>query len=281
MIGLSAALRRVTAGDNAQISNLIFYEANLHRHLDWRSPLEWVGSSNFWALEEYGRIVAALACPEDPPNVAWIRLFGSQPHLSTGEAWSALWSVASGEIFRANPQARVAAIVTKAWFQNLLLASGFQHQQDIVLLEWMPSLPPAPRLPQGVTIRPMRMEDVSTAAQIDLHAFGGFWHNSADCLRRALSVSVCASIAETETGAIGYQISTGNSGSAHLARLAVLPSAQGRGVGAALIQNMAALTAAQRISVNTQQDNSASLALYQKMGFVKTGEYFPVLSYSQ
>jgi RimJ/RimL family protein N-acetyltransferase len=34
-----------------------------------------------------------------------------------------------------------------------------------------------------------------------------------------------------------------------------------------------------KLSVNTQSDNSASLALYKKMGFARTGEYFPVLVY--
>jgi len=35
------------------------------------------------------------------------------------------------------------------------------------------------------------------------------------------------------------------------------------------------------LSVNTQGDNAASLALYKKLGFVRTGEYFPVFMYSQ
>ncbi len=34
-----------------------------------------------------------------------------------------------------------------------------------------------------------------------------------------------------------------------------------------------------RLSVNTQEDNSASLSLYRKLGFVRTGEHFPVLVY--
>ena len=31
-----------------------------------------------------------------------------------------------------------------------------------------------------------------------------------------------------------------------------------------------------KLSVNTQSDNAASLSLYQKMGFVRTGEQYPV-----
>jgi ribosomal protein S18 acetylase RimI-like enzyme len=81
---------------------------------------------------------------------------------------------------------------------------------------------------------------------------------------------------------IGYQLSTQNPLGAHLARLAVRPEAQGRGVGFALVSHLIeSLGAGQlnRLSVNTQADNTASLALYKKLGFVLTGERFPVLAY--
>jgi ribosomal protein S18 acetylase RimI-like enzyme len=31
-----------------------------------------------------------------------------------------------------------------------------------------------------------------------------------------------------------------------------------------------------KLSVNTQSDNAVSLNLYQKMGFIRTGEHYPV-----
>jgi ribosomal protein S18 acetylase RimI-like enzyme len=34
-----------------------------------------------------------------------------------------------------------------------------------------------------------------------------------------------------------------------------------------------------RLTVNTQSDNHASLALYRKIGFTLTGEKFPVFSF--
>ncbi|MFN3492474.1 MAG: GNAT family N-acetyltransferase, partial [Anaerolineales bacterium] len=71
---------------------------------------------------------------------------------------------------------------------------------------------------------------------------------------------------------------------AHLARLAVRPEAQGRGVASALVSHLIQnLNSNQNgnLSVNTQEDNFASLALYKKLGFSKTGEYFPVLIYNR
>jgi len=279
MINLNLQVRRAVAQDHRQIASLIFHESNTHRHLDWRSALEWLGSQNYWVLDEHGTPAAAFACPEDPPDVAWIRLFTHRSHLPAPEAWSALWETAQSEIFARNPQAQVAAIVVKQWFQELLLSSGFELKQNIILLQRTVELPVPPYSLNGFNIRDMQIADLPIVAKVDLMAFGPFWHNTLDSLQRAFSQSVSATVAEDVSGIIGYQISTGNPFGAHLARLAVQPEAQGRGVGTALVGHLIHHMkgqSARSISVNTQADNSASLALYAKTGFVRTGEHFPV-----
>jgi ribosomal protein S18 acetylase RimI-like enzyme len=282
MINVSLQVRRAVAEDHHQIADLILNEANTHRHLDWRSPIEWLGSPNYWVLEEDGRITAALACPEDPPHVAWLRVFGYSPHLSGFEAWSALWGVARNEITRASAQTQIAVIVVKQWFQNLLLSTGFDLKQNIVLLQLSNENVKPIVMPQDIRIRPMQEADMPVIIKIDLAAFGPFWHNTIDSLQRARSQSVSATVAEDDSGVIGYQISTGNPFGAHLARLGVQPEAQGRGIGTALVSDLIQGMGGHRfsrLSVNTQSDNAASLALYKKLGFIRTGEHFPVLVY--
>lgn len=280
MINLHLQVRRAAAKDHRQISSLISQESNTHRHLDWRTALEWIGAQNFWVLEDRGAIAAALACPEDPPDVAWIRLFSYAPHLSGPEAWSALWDFARADIFDSNPRAQVASIVMKQWFQNLLLNSGFEPRHSIVLLELNLADYRPPSLPGDIRIRPMEDSDIQEAARVDREAFGAFWHNTVDSLQMARGQSLYSSVAEDDGGVIGYQISTGNPFGAHLARLGVQPEAQGRGVGSALVDDLIRRSGAvgsYRLSVNTQADNFASLRLYQKLGFARTGEYYPVL----
>jgi ribosomal protein S18 acetylase RimI-like enzyme len=54
---------------------------------------------------------------------------------------------------------------------------------------------------------------------------------------------------------------------------------QGRGVGRALLGDLFSKLVNDGIyhlSVNTQSDNTVSLSLYQKMGFIRTGEQYPV-----
>lgn len=281
MIATNLQVRTAGMQDHQSLSNLIFYDSRAHRHLDWRPPLDWLGSPYFWVLEENARPLAALACPPDPARVAWIRLFIHNGSVDAGGAWSALWAAARDEIARRGG-ATAGAIVSQIWFRRWLVESGFEQPQSIVLLEWRgrPVLPPA--LKNDYRLRPMTAADLPAVAELDAQAFGPFWHNSLETLRRAFSVAAVATLIESEGGVVAYQLSTGNPLGAHLARLAVRNEAQGRGLGEALvadlIQKMRGRNA-ERITVNTQNDNYASLALYRKMGFLRTGEEFPVYRY--
>ena len=89
-------------------------------------------------------------------------------------------------------------------------------------------------------------------------------------------------MAETDGQVLGYQLSTRNPLGAHLARLAVRPELQGRGMGRLLVADL--IQQAERhgmyhLTVNTQSDNSASLALYKRIGFRETGERYPVYQF--
>lgn len=67
--------------------------------------------------------------------------------------------------------------------------------------------------------------------------------------------------------------------SGHLARLAVHPYAQRHHIAHGLVRQMLARfgrMGTHRVTVNTQSDNAASLALYRSMGFKLTGNTFPV-----
>src|SRR5258706_628251 len=283
MINVSLQVRRAVAADHQQIASLMFHEANMHRHLDWRSPLDWLGSPNYWVVDDGGHIAAAFACPQDPPQIFWIRLFAYLPHLSGPEAWRLLWETARQEI-ASESRGQVAAIVVKYWFETLLLSNGFEIKQNIILLDLKNENFRSFPIPQGIHIRPMLLEDIEIVSKLDFDAFGSFWHNSSDTLLRAHTQAIYATVAENDSGMIGYQISTGNAFGTHLARLAVRTEAQGKGIGAALVSDLVHKLDPNhfaRLSVNTQADNVASLSLYKKVGFTLTGEQFPVLVYQK
>jgi ribosomal protein S18 acetylase RimI-like enzyme len=280
---INTLVRPADLSDHQQLSNLIFFESRLHRHLDWRSPLEWLGAPFYWALDEGGQITAALACPTEAARIAWIRLFVHTGRWSAENAWNLLWSTARLEIAQAGG-AKVAAIAIQPWFQDILAGSGFENRQQIVLLEWhgFGSQPATGPVERGIRIRRMTEADIPNVEKTDAASFDPLWHNPLDTLHRALGQALYATVAESESGIIGYQLSTGGGQRAHLARLAVHPAMQGKGAGRALLSDLFRyLTYAgiPRLSVNTQSDNNVSLSLYQRMGFVRTGEQYPVYTF--
>jgi len=281
MVNLELAIRVAQPFDEPRLANLLYFESYVHRHLDWRTPLDWLGVPEYWVSEQAGMINAALACPPDPENVAWIRLFVRSNAAPGDEAWRALWDVAKQSLAK-RPGLTVAAIVLHDWFQKLLQASGFVERQKIVLLEHVSASFREQPVPARVFIRQMLPDDLPAVTQLDSAAFDPIWRNSLSALQRAFAQSGPATVAFYDGKIAGYQISTRNSFGVHLARLAVSPAFQGYGIGHALLQDL--LRSIYRIgifrlTVNTQDDNSASLALYQKIGFTLTGECYPVLTY--
>ncbi len=274
----SQQVRPAGLADQQKIADLIFFETHVHRHLDWRTPLDWLGSSPYWVFEERRQLTAALACPPDPDAIAWIRLFAFASHLSGRSVWSPLWDAARHQLADCGG-ATAAAITTQRWFDQILIDEGFQLNGHIVLLEWKDGSIDNQRLPAGVNIRVMTYGDLPRVAEVDAAAFELLWQNSPAALSKAYEQASYASVAEDSSGIIGYQLSTGGSFGAHLARLAVLPELQGRGLGSALVRELMVhmkRAGGSRVTVNTQANNAASLALYDRLGFRRTGEQYPV-----
>jgi [ribosomal protein S18]-alanine N-acetyltransferase len=277
-VGVDIQVRSAVLTDRHQVANLMHISPYIHRHLDWRYPLDWIGSSPFFVIESRGEIISALACPPDPPLVAWVRLFVSSGIISPDESWPALWEAVRLDLARKG-KFTVPVIVSQEWYESLLLASGFSSRQSIVMLEREGQLPVEASLPAGFIIRTMLQYDLPAIAEVDAAAFDTLWQNSLPSLEQAYPQSVLATVAEADGKVLGYQLSTRNPLGAHLARLAVLPALQGRGVGRALVADLiqqAERHGMYRLTVNTQSDNAASLTLYKKIGFRETGERYPV-----
>ena len=274
-------VRPASEDDRQQLANIIHFETRVHRHLDWRAPLDWIGYEPFLIAENESNIIAALACPPDPEEVAWIRLFAVASPNSVVDAWQTLWPAAL-DLLAQSSGTTVAVIPLQQWFQPFLEKSGFCLSHRVVLLSWQRGSPiPAPRL-VPIRIRRMTFEDLSVVTKIDAAAFGLIWRNSYDSVCLSFQQSTLATIAEDEDGIKGYQISTASPMGGHLARLAVLPEIQGRGIGYALTRDALdqfEQRGALRVTVNTQEENLYSLSLYAKLGFRMTGEKYPVYQY--
>jgi ribosomal-protein-alanine N-acetyltransferase len=232
-------------------------------------------------MEKGSNLIAALACPPELPEIAWIRLFVVNPIYPLEIAWNILWSASCDELIKLGSR-QIAVLSIQSWFSTTLETSGFVHTDNVIVLlhERGQNLPKPDR--QKLLIRQMLPEDLRSVEEVDHAAFESEWKNSSDSLEIAYGQSTIATIAEIDGEIVGYQYSTASSMGGHLARLAVRPVRQGHGVGYALLYDL--ITQFNRhgiehISVNTQQKNSASLALYKKAGFVSTGESYRVYKF--
>jgi ribosomal-protein-alanine N-acetyltransferase len=261
--------------DRRRLAKLIHFCPWVHRHLDWRPPLDWLGYQPYLVAERDGQLLAALACPPDPPEIAWIRLLAISSEFTIADAWKVLWQSAYEYLWGIT----VAAIPMQSWFSQQLISAQFEHAHDVAMFAWENQKPPPEYNPPNCILRLMNHNDLTLIKELDSLAFGPIWQQSFEMLELAFKQSAHATVAETPEGIIGYQVSTAGSGGCHLARLAVHPKHQGKGVGFALTRDMLAYfyhRGSSRVTVNTQTDNHASLALYKKVGFRSTGEVFPV-----
>lgn len=278
----TTTIRQAQSTDRQQLNNLIQFETYVHRHLDWRRPVDWIGHNPYLVIQEKDRLVAALACPPDPPEVAWVRVFATTASLPVQKTWDKLWGRAKENLQR-NPNIHIAALCIDNWFRKLLENSNFVHAHNVVLLAWDHSQLPPLGVKFDGKLRRTISKDLPAIQKLDQAAFKPVWRNSLPSLQLAIQKASVATTAENEKGEIvGYQISTSSPLGGHLARLAVNPSAQGQGVGYALVRDLLEKfkeKGALRVTVNTQHDNQISLSLYEKAGFKRTGEEYPVYIY--
>jgi len=279
----------VGEAERGALENILAWSMFVHRHLDWRTPHDWLGHDPFFLLGETvgdvsSNYVAVLACPPDPPQVAWVRLFGFVPILiQHRQAWQILWQAAQNWLVR-QPEVQVAAavIAETPWLVDALKESGFVGTHAVIGFHWQHATLPAARAVRGVTLRRMNHADLPAVCALDAQAFPALWHYSLKTLHLAQASHGIASVAVCAEEIIGYQISTFSSEGAHLSRLAVAPAWQGRGVGYLLVRDLLeslVLSGVFGITVNTQDYNSASQALYRKFGFRRDDSEYPVYEY--
>ncbi|HUF39814.1 MAG TPA: GNAT family N-acetyltransferase [Anaerolineales bacterium] len=278
----SAAVRPASPADRSAIERLLNHEQLTHRHMDWAQPLDWLGRDPYLIAQKLGRTAALLACPPDPPEVAWIRAFAVNSLIAPEQAWDLLWRAALQSLHRIEGVERALTIVMEDWYQELLVRSGFKHSVNIRMLSWENGVrkPEPPADPP--VIRPMEIADLPAVAALDRTAFYPLWHHSLDTLQFALAQCAIATVSEGAGGITGYTMSTASPFGGHLARLAVHPNVQGRGIGYALLHDLLTrfrARGAMRVTVNTQENNHASLRLYRKSHFHLTGESYPVYEF--
>jgi GNAT superfamily N-acetyltransferase len=259
-------IRTVINSDRSRVANLIHFGTYVHQHLDWRSPLEWIGRQPYLGIENSEGFMATLACPQEIPEITWIRLFAVRSNNKVDKVWRALWDAACDELSQKG-KIQIAALSMQNWFTDILEKSKFIHTDNVIVLKYEKNT--VIQLPylKSIVIRHMLPEDFPFVLGIDGSAFKAEWRNSLEEMELAYQLSSYATIAEMNHDIVGYQYSTSSGMGGHLARLAVRDNMQGQGIGYSLVHDVVRHFRQQgvmNLSVNTQQSNIASLGLYSK-----------------
>jgi ribosomal-protein-alanine N-acetyltransferase len=269
--------RLATPEDRNAVQTLTRYEERVHLHLDWKPVEDWLGAEPFLVLERGRKMVAALACPPDRPDIAWLRLLVVAEGVEVRQAWQRLWPEAEAGLRRLQVTG-IAALSLDDWTRPLYESGGLQPTHAVVVLSRPPRLA-VPRPRQAARIRAATALDTEAIVETDTAAFAPPWQLSAEMIRLAVHQAEYLSVAESEGQVVGYQLTTPSRTGAHLARLAVRPEQQGRGLGEALVHDLIEhlnQRGGRELTVNTQDNNRASLTVYQRLGFELTGARFPV-----
>ena len=281
MVEAEFSIHNASYADRSRLAALIHFGSYVQQHLDWKSPLDWIGGQPYLLLEKNEGLLATLACPPDLPEIAWVRLFAVSSNIKPDYAWRLLWEATLDEISH-NGIIQVAALSMQSWFTDILLASKFEQTDNVNILICENKFAIHEPNMAFVIIRPMMHEDLPFIVDIDNSAFNREWRNSFEALELAFQQSSYTTVAEIGDEIIGYQYSTSNGLGGHLARLAVKEAVQRKGIGFLLVQDLLKhfrQNGILHITVNTQQSNIASLALYAKAGFKTTGEQYRVYKY--
>jgi [ribosomal protein S18]-alanine N-acetyltransferase len=260
--------------DYEQLAGFLNHNNRIHRHLDWFSALDWLGSHPFLLEKNNNRILAALCATPENDKAAWVRVFGVRNNLLAEKCWQKLLPRAIQRLRERNCQ-YLAALALHSWFETLLVDSGFVNRQDIIVLEWQGNLSENESQNKDITIRRMVLDDLPTVKHIDQLAFPPLWQNSLAGLTKAFHQTGISTVALIDNNIVGYQISTSMTIYGHLARLAVHPNYQKQGIATGLVYNLLKRFEKRgfsRVTVNTQSDNKSSLNLYRKFNFRRTSE---------
>ncbi len=173
---------------------------------------------------------------------------------------------------------RTGALGTQAGarFERL----GFEAVQSLVLLEHT-AVGSAAASSSSTVVR-LASDDDDTASRVDVAAFGPGW-----CIDRVGIGDVRAATprhrargVRADNELVAYAVSGRDGRNGYIQRLAVLPTHQQQGHGAALVGDSLRWMArwrVQRALVNTHVGNEAALALYHRFGFTDLNDRLHVL----
>ncbi|MCS6835236.1 MAG: GNAT family N-acetyltransferase [Anaerolineae bacterium] len=276
---MSLSIRPYARLDYEAALDLLYESRRTHQHLDWYRVGRWleIYPQHVFTAWQGERLLGLMSFSEPLHGSTWLRLLALADR-ATEDVLGLLWQAWRTRLRVAGVR-QVGVMVVYGWLAPYLPALGFHYSEDIVTF-FRPFGSDLPfRVNGRVQIESAYLQHLGEMTVLDHTAFQPPWQMSADEIRQAQRQAASCTLALLDGRIVGYQITTRHQDHAHLARLAVDPSMQGRGIGAALLYHL--LSGLERrhvrsVSVNTQMSNVNSQKLYVRCGFSRNGYDLPV-----
>src|SRR5690606_16594295 len=196
MTSASITLTPLERQHRRAVDDLLFHTDQVHTHLDWYEPIEWLSQHAVPVrLAWHGKRLAGLLAVSQPLNGAsWVRIAALDNHGPADTIFPALWNDLLVEL-RPLIIETVSLLVMRPWINSYLRELHFDFVEDVVTLErngtHLPEPPTAP-----VRIRHLQPADLLRAARIDQAAFGPPWHMTFEEVRQASRIAEICTVAE-------------------------------------------------------------------------------------
>lgn len=240
-----------------------------------------LANGNCVVADDGERLWAFLGVTINRSQWAFLRGVAITDGWRTDDGLSAVL-VPLSEGLRGHRVSHLAAYGTALWLVPALMRVGFQRLAWILTLERHPR--PLAALPAIVpSLRPVGVHDLPWLTTLDQAAFDAPYQLASGELIELMVTSGFFSVAEAvhgDGGLAGYVCADVSGDEAQVIRLAVHPYSQRQGIGRALLNEALTYCQAQgarRVTINTQESNTASLQLYEQFGFRRVGRRVPLL----
>ena len=161
--------------------------------------------------------------------------------------------------------------IERDWLRPVLLTMGFAPYRQLYAYDKFDTRIPAEGN-QHVTIRPMEARDIPALLAIERVCFDALWRYDTVSFLDIAATHPYFVVAELEGKVVGYQFNALDDEFGYLVRIAVHPTAAGKGIGIRLMAEAIRFfekARVLRIMLNSQSDNTHAHRLYEWFGFVR------------
>lgn len=274
----TTVVRPVTETDTRNILKLLENSWRVHIRMAWNSLRRKLKTMPGVLAEDQVGVRGFMMVEAQPPGVAVIVAAGLRDTWGVRPFLGAILPKIE-QIAQEQNLSALAYIGYENWLIEELQAYGFEAREWIVTFERFGNRFP-PSISTPAHLRMAHRDDLPALLSLDELAFDHLWRKSVGYFSEALAYAGSFVVAEMAGQVVGYEWCEVHHQRAHLTRLAVHPYYQGQGIGSQLLRQAITDVLAQGvnfITLNTQENNQRSRALYTRFGFVNTQQRVPVL----